>query len=282
MTTQRSDIKTFTDYRAFLRSYAYEAKKRNGQWTLGIWANQLGLKDTSSLTKILNGQRHPGPQVTEKLCKHFKFNLRDRAYFQDLVTLYKNQNNPRLCVALLEKMGKQFPQSDLAIIDTRSFEFFSQWYVMPLREMVRLPWFKEDAEWIASQFKFKVTVQEIKKALELLLTLGLIKREGSKLQIAHGRVSSSFDQKNEGLKIYHETMLDHAKTALKEQDILMREFLACCMAVNPENIAKAKELIREFKDKFEQLIEENNGPQLYQLQIQFFALTQSQLPKEET
>ncbi|MGE3610243.1 MAG: DUF4423 domain-containing protein [Bacteriovoracaceae bacterium] len=275
MKTSSLDIKTFTDYRAFLKTYAYEAKKRNGQWTLGVWANQLQLKDTSSLTKIINGQRHPGREITKKLCTFFKFNNRDSLYFNDLVTLYKNQNNPRLCVALLEKMGKKFPNSDLAIIDTRSFEFFSLWYALPLREMVRLPWFREDYEWLASQFEFKVTSLEIKKAIELMLSLGLLKRESEKLQIAHGRVTSTFDQKNEGLKLYHEKNLDNAKISLREHDLMMREFIACCLAFNSENMPKAKELIREFKDKFEELMEENNGAQIYQLQIQFFALTKA-------
>lgn len=273
MKSSQLDIKTFTDYRAFLKTYAYEAKKRNGQWTLGVWAHQLELKDTSSLTKIINGQRHPGVDVANKLCTFFKFNSRDRMYFNDLVALYKNQDNPRLCVALLEKMGKKFPQSDLAIIDTRSFEFFSLWYALPLREMVRLPWFKEDHEWLASQFKFKVTAPEIRKALDLMLSIGLLKREEGKLEISHGRVTSTFDQKNEGIKIYHEKSLDNAKLALNEQELLMREFMACCMAFNVENMPKAKELIREFKEKFEELMEENNGTQIYQLQVQFYALT---------
>lgn len=269
------DIRTFTDYRAFLKLYAHNAKSLNGHWTFGVWAKQLELQDTSSLTKIINGQRHPGEQMTQKMCTFFKFGPKDSAYFKDLVALHKNQDNPRLCLALMEKMGKKFPNSDVAIIDTRSFELISSWYMLPLREMVRLPWFKEDAEWIAKQFKFKVTPSEIKKGLELLSSLELIKKdETGKLIIAHGRVSSTFDQKSEGLKLYHESMLENAKSALKNQSVNEREFIGCSMNIRPENIERAKVMIREFKDKFEELLEEEDGPQMYQLQMQFFALTQ--------
>jgi uncharacterized protein (TIGR02147 family) len=255
--------------------YSLNAKKINKSWSYGVWAHQLNLKDTSSLTKILNGQRHPGSEIIKKLCTFFKFTHDDKNYFIDLVALYKNKDNPRLCVAILEKLEKKFPNSSFALIDTKSFEFFSRWYVLPLREMVRLPWFQEDGDWISKQFRFKVTATEIKKGIDLLLSLGLLNRNNEgKLLIAHGRVSSTFDIKNEGLQIYHENMLEHAKNALKDQEVLEREFIGCCLNINPKKISYAKELIRQFKDKFEKLMEEENGEQMYQLQLQFYALTQ--------
>jgi hypothetical protein len=77
-------------------------------------------------------------------------------------------------------------------------------------------------------------------------------------------------------------MLDRAKEALRAQDVLEREFLGCCMVIRPENVSRAKELIREFKDRFEELLEEDEGSQIYQLQIQFFGLTQEISSKEKS
>lgn len=268
------DIKTFTDYRAFLKIYAHEAKLINGQWTYGVWAKQLNLKDTSSLTKIINGQRHPGDEITQKLCSFFKFNSKDSSYFKDLVSIYKNQNNPRLCLALMEKMGKKFPNSDLSIIDTSSFELVSAWYIFPLRELVRTPWFSEDYELISKHFKFKVTAVEIKKGIELLLKANLLRRDNQgKLEISHGRISTTFDQKNEAIQLSHKSMLENAQLALKTQNVHEREFIGLCLNIRPENIERAKILMREFKDKFEELLEENEGTQLYQMQMQLFSLT---------
>lgn len=38
-------------------------------------------------------------------------------------------------------------------------------------------------------------------------------------------------------------------------------------------MALAKEMIREFKNKFEKIMEEEDGDQVYQIQVQFFPLT---------
>ncbi len=40
-------------------------------------------------------------------------------------------------------------------------------------------------------------------------------------------------------------------------------------------MGKAKELIRDFKKKFEKLMEEETGDRVYQIQIQLFPLTKT-------
>jgi len=268
-----TDLKKFTDYRAFLVAHVQDCKLRKNDWTFGIFARQLGLKDPSSITKIIQGQREPGEAITGKLIRYFQFNTRDAQYFQDLIRLRKMKNDPRLTVMLLEKMGKDHPDASLKLLDDKAFQLISNWYCIAIREMVRLDAFVSDPAWISKTLQFKVTPTEAGKAIELLIQAGLLNRTDGKLSITQGRFQTSNDLSSEAIKRYHESMLDHAKEALRKFEPTEREFTASTVTMNSSRIGEAKELIREFKGRFAKLLEEDNGDVTTQIQIQFFPLT---------
>ena len=129
---------------------------------------------------------------------------------------------------------------------------------------------------------FKVTPTEASRAIELLIEAGLLKRDPKrKIQILSGRFHTTNDISSEAIKRYHESMLDHAKAALRKFDIKDREFTAASLTMNVERFAEAKELIREFKSRFAKLLEEDAGDVTAQIQIQFFPLTKVSQKKEK-
>jgi uncharacterized protein (TIGR02147 family) len=269
-------VKQFTDYRAFLLAHVQDCKRRNAGWTYGAFARRLGLKDTSSITKIIQGQRQPGSLITSSLIRYFQFSPRDAEYFRDLVRLQKVKADPRLTVLLLEKMGKDHPNGVLKLLDDKSFQLISHWYCTAIREMVRLDEFFEDPNWISRSLHFKVTPTEASRAIELLIQAGLLKRESSgKLSIVQGRFHTTNDISSEAIKRYHESMLDHAKTALRKFEVNDREFTAACLTMRANRFPEAKELIREFRSRFAKLLEEDGGDTTAQIQIQFFPLTKT-------
>ena len=268
------NIKQFTDYRVFLLAHVQDCRRRNTRWSYGVFAKQLRLKDPSSITKIIQGQRQPGDIVTGELIRYFKFSTREAQYFQDLVRLQKIKSDSRLAVLLLEKMGKDHPDGSLKILDDKSFQLISNWYCTAIREMVNLNEFFEDPNWISKKLHFKVTPTEATRAIELLIQVNLLKRDSKgKLVIEQGRFHTSNDISSEAIKRYHEAMLDIAKSAVRKFETHEREFTATSLTMRADRIPEAKELIREFKSRFAKLLEESRGDVTTQIQIQFFPLT---------
>jgi uncharacterized protein (TIGR02147 family) len=267
-------VHKFTDYRSFLLAHVQDKRKENPNWTFGIWARSLGLKDPSSITKILQGQRHPGKQITERLVNYFNFKNNEGQYFSDLVAFHKVKDDPRLSVMLLEKMGKQNPDLSSRVLDDKTFSLISNWYCFAIREMVRLDRFFENPDWISKTFHFKVTPKEAERALALLIEVGLLVRSDTgKLAIQTGLFKTKNDFANEALKRFHESSLENAKLAIRSIDVAEREITASVFAMKRSSIPRAKELIREFKDKFESLLEEDDADGVYQVNIQFYPLT---------
>lgn len=268
------NLNKFTDYRTFLVAHVQDMKKKKKNWSYGAWAQSLGLKTTSSITKIINGEREPGPNMTKKMVHYFEFDEKQAQYFRDLICLQKIKSNPRLSVLLMEKMGKDYPDSRLRVMDDKSFLIISNWYYLALRELCRMQNFKEEPEWISEIFLFKVTSREISQAIKTLVQLDLLKRDSKGLLYLHeGRLDTSNDIASEAIKRYHEQMLEHAKSAIRKITVEEREITSTSLLMSSANLKMAKDLIREFKQKFEKLMEEDCGDRVYQLQIQLFPLT---------
>lgn len=268
------NIKHFSDYRDFLTAHFAVKKSANPNWSYGLWAKRLGLKATSSLTKIMNNEREPGDQIIEKLNSYFSFDSVQASYFSDLIRLSKIKDDPRLSMMVMERMGREHPDARLRVIDDKSFEIISHWFCMAIREMVRLKDFNEDPNWIKSRLSFEVLTTEIEKALSDMLHQGLIKRSSTgKLVTSNGLLHTTNDVASEAIKKYHEQMLDKAKVSLRQVAVDKREFSAQTLTINTAKLPEAKELIREFKAKFTRLLEEQQGDETYQIQIQFFPIT---------
>ena len=271
-------VEKFTDYRAFLIAHAQDMKKINPKWTYGSWVKRLNLKTTSSITKIINGDREPGREITQKLIQYFKFKDKESVYFQDLIRLHKIKKDPRLSVLLMEKMSKEHPNGAIRILDDKTFSIISNWYYLVIREMTRMEGFLEDSEWISKKLQFKVTSREIRQAIDALLKVGLLKRDkNNSLQIAEGRTKTSDDIASEAIRRFHEQMLENAKISLRLLDVNEREFTSATLVMKINNIREAKEFIREFRKKFSKIFEEEKGDVAYQLQIQLFPLTKREI-----
>jgi hypothetical protein len=68
-------------------------------------------------------------------------------------------------------------------------------------------------------------------------------------------------------------MLEHAKTALRKVRLEEREFTSTTLLMSTGQMSEAKELMREFKMKFEKIMEKESGDQVYQFQLQLFPLS---------
>ncbi len=267
-------VKHFTDYRSYLIAHLQNKKKIQPKWTLGRWAQQLELRSTSSISKVISGERLPGRKLTESLISYFEFSDSESEYFKDLIRFHKVKADPRLALALLEKIGKENPHTTLKILDNDTFIILSKWYGLALREMIQTNYFVSDPKWLSKIFNFKVLPSEISQCLKDLVHCGLIQLNSEgEYEVTSERVATENEISQEAVKKYHENSMEIAKQAVRLFAVENREFQASTFIMSSKNIQEAKNLIRDFRKRFCKLLEENSGNQLFQIQIQFFPLT---------
>jgi len=275
------DILQFSDYRSFLVNYAEEARAKNPRWSYGSWARSLGLKGTSSITKVLNGERDPGPQVSARLIRYFQFSKNEAEHFKKLLLLQQLKNDPRLSSILF---GANRDRGKAAVpihmLSLESYEVISNWYHQAIREMPRLQDFKEDPERISEQIQFGVSPEIVREAIARLLKVGLLsRRSDGHLVISKPRYSTTNDVPSSAIRAHHAQMLDNAKQSLNLHTVHEREFTGSSLAIRTENLSKAKAIIAKFKKEFSELLEDSQeADAVYQIQIQFFPLAKKGAP----
>lgn len=265
----KMQIYNYTNYKSFLREFHELSLKTKNNWSLGVWSNQIGLKSKSTLAMILNGDRHPGKDVKEKMVKYFCFENKEKDYFEKLIELQKSKS-PEYTVFLMEKLKSLHPKKSFKLLNEDEFEAISNWHYYIIREMIAWPSFKEDADWISEQLLFKFTPRECRRCLEDLESLGLTKRENKKLILSNKHLSSLDETGNEALKRYHEKSLEIAKKAVRKFEPKERYLSGISMNVDPKKLPQIKEKIRSFEDELINLFDEPNTERIYQFNIQLF------------
>lgn len=275
-------VKSFADYRIFLIAHAQEMKKRNPAWSYGAWAKRLGLKTTSSITKVIKGQRAPGASVTSGLIRYFEFSREDADYFRDLIELDRVKRDPRLKAIVMERIEAVYPKAAVRILDDQTFSLISRWYCLAVREMTELDRFVEDPKWISRNFRYKVTAREAQDAIDLLLKTGLLVRDGKgRLRTADASINTQSDLASEAIRRFHSQMLGNAEASLETVALEEREFISTSLVVSRERLGEAKKFLREMRAQFVRKFEVKGGDELYQLQLQLFPLTRNHERKSE-
>ncbi len=278
-----AEILSFSDYRSYLNAHFQKTKRRNSHWSYGAWAKQLKLASTSSLTKVLHGQRDPGPEITSKLVKFFDFNRQQSVYFQDLIQLAKLKGDPRLSVLLMEKMEREHPGGAIRILTDDEFKLISEWYPYAIRQLIKRKRFVNSPNWIVQQFRFHLSPTEALNALNTLLRLGLVERDAKgRLHPIARRIDTSNDIASEALKRHHEATLTQTLGAIRSISPSEREITNTTFVMKSENLLRAKEYLRTMRDEFTKRFEDENGDAVFRVQLQLIPLTKFNSPKEKT
>ena len=276
------NIFEYENYRLFLKD-AYESlKSKDSKFSYRYFARIAGFNSHNFLSLIIDGKSNVSPESAEKIAKALKLNTPETRFFQNLVSMNQaktseeklNHHREILRTKTYRKIH-DFNQS--------KYEFFSHWYISAVREMVALPGFNEDPEWIANHTVPPIKPAEAKKALEELLSLGLIKRnEDGKLTQSEALLTTPPEVFSAYVANWHK---EHLKKAAESIDLIprdKRDISAVSFGFTEKNIKLLKELIAEFRKKVVHLASEQDDKDvLLHLSIQLFPLAQTKKDENE-
>lgn len=269
--TKTFSIYGYSQFQHFLRDYVQEKKDLMPNWSYGVWARQMKLKSSSTLIMIVNGQRNPGPDLTKKLATFFKFNDKETEYFEALVRLQKAKNMEET-VERLEELQQQNP--NVRLVDLDNFRAMANWHYYAIRELVTQKDFREDYEWIAHYFSNRITAVQAKEVVDVLLKLQLLSRDKKgTLCVQDQHFKTPHDIADEGLKRFHNDVLELAQISLQNHSPQSREISGGTFAIQQSQLPKAKKLIRKFQMDLCRLLETKQGDAIYQLEVAFFPLS---------
>jgi uncharacterized protein (TIGR02147 family) len=218
-------------------------------------------------------------EMIEALCDDLKLEEKERKYFVNLVRLkkaLKKGTDPTNIIEALEKDSHRDATHTLTLAEFRSM---SDWYFIAIKNLVAIPGFIEDSEWVCKRLRKKVTPSQVSYALSTMESLGILERDKKRqLKVRELALRTQKDVPAQAIKKIHQSFLEKAIDAIHDQNVEERQFQGLTQRISKERVIEAREylysFIQEFNNEFSLDANETSVDQeVYQLNMQYFSLT---------
>ena len=269
-------IYDYLDYRAFLRDMFKFRKQQVKHFSYRFFARKSGFKSPNFLKLVSSGQRNLSYESIAKIAAGFSLKKQDQEYFEYLVLMnqagtHDEKNKYYKKMMSIKGFGK------IKKIEKAGYEYFSKWYCPIIREIIMFGNRKQTPEEIALLLNPPITVSEAKKALDLLITLKLIKKnkqgcwEQQNQNLTTGAEVQSLIVAN-----FHREMLKLAQESIERYKGNQRDITALVLSVNHKQMGDIKEKTAAFRKELLKLASHEKNPDLVmQVSIQVFPLTKN-------
>jgi uncharacterized protein (TIGR02147 family) len=269
------NIFSYQSSRQYLVDQVKDLQRRDPTLSIRILAKRMGMKSHALLLMLLQGKRPLRVKHAALLAKGFELSSQERLYLQALIQFDSADEieEKQLCQLWLADLN---PNQPLNIRQIEEYELVSNWLHMAILALSDTVDFNPSPESIAKRFGKRTTVAEVRSAIERLKSMKLIEFDRSgRFKPTHNRVTTADDVANAGARKYHRTVMSLSDQALDSTPLERREFQGFSMAIPDSKIPLAKEMIRKFRSQFAKAMGNELGDQVYQMNIQFFQLTES-------
>ena len=167
-------VYAYNDFRKFLSDYQQERQKQRKEFSKSEFSRLLQLPNTRSyFTDVLKGKR-----VTDTFVERFitviGFSHDEAQFFRTLVQLNQAETAEARELAFDQLIALN--RTPRRILDKNVLSYYGKWYHGVVRALLALEDFSDDYQVLARKINPPITPLQAKKAVELLLDLGLVQR----------------------------------------------------------------------------------------------------------
>lgn len=242
-------------------------QRENQSYSLRAFARDLGMHP-ATLSQVLQGKRPLPIKSSKHVAEKLKLGPKERTLFFE--SFYRRKT--RIDEIEIDAKDERF------MLDESYYRVIAEWEHYAVLALLDTKGFRLSEESAAS--RLDVSINRAKVVIDNLLTSGLIERlKTGALVPCHKVVRTTEDVSSQALKLSHLENLELGKKKLEEVDVLLRDFSAMTIALDPEKLPEAKTVIREFRQKMAVLLKDGKKTEVYQLAIQLYPLSKVQEKK---
>lgn len=268
------DLFAYLDYRKYLRDFCAAKKRLNPHFSYRYLSEKVGIKSGGFFSWVLQGKRNISDRLVYDLARFINFNEQQTVYFAQLVAFNQaitHEERKRAFDILLSMRRGSVRQ-----VGEEQSEFYRKWYYPALRELIGVLQISDDtvAE-VAALLSPAVKTAEVKKALQLLMQLGMVRKTGSGI---YERVDAVISSKEQiplvALHEYQIGCMELAKEAFDRFGKNERELSTVTMSIDDTAYMKIIERLAVFRAEVMEIARSVDTPsRVMQLNLQFFPLT---------
>lgn len=269
--TGTKSIYECADHRDFLKGYLASRESSHG---LRHLSRKAGFKSPALVSMLIKGERRLTTRSAELLAKALELKGRQKSLLLAFARLDSGRTDKERQQAREEilKLKSYRPEFKLS---AKQYSFLATWYYPVVFALLQNAPENFTNKEIAKRLGRGVTEQQVAQALDDLAYLGLIaKDEKNQWRPVNAALSTPEDVRDLAVGKYHRNMLSLAEAAL-ELPLEEREFNGLTVAVPKRLVPAVKEKIRRLRTELnEMLARETAAADVYQVNLQFFPLTE--------
>lgn len=272
----------YADYRAFLSDWFLEAKKNNPLFSHRAFARMAGFHSSNFLMLVMQGKRNLTVGSLQQMQAGLQLNKQEQEFFRNLV-LFNQAGTHSERNLYYKKLLQSRRYQRLQPIERKKYEYYSTWYHPVVRELIVSRACDGTPEWVAAHINPSITLDQSKKSIKLLESLGFIERVGpDRWKQTNTILSTGPEIQSVVIHNYHKALLDLSKHMMDRISMRYRDVSAVTVGVKKERIAEIRKKIIDFRREILQLVSEDEEPEeVAQLNIQFFPVTRGIAQKDE-
>ncbi|MGZ3769153.1 MAG: TIGR02147 family protein [Bdellovibrio sp.] len=269
----KKSIFDFVDYRELLKFLFAQSKANNKAFSYRYFSRRAGFASSNFLLKVMTGQSRLSEVSIKKFVKGFDLNANEAHFFRHLVLFNQATTVDQKQIHAKEILRNQGYRKIYPLAEAQ-YHFFSNWYFVPIRELVNFPNFKEDPKWIAEMVVPPITPEQAKVALKTLQQLGMLERNAEgKLVQSHNHVATPNEVASSSLAQCHREMMNRASESIDTIAREARDISFVTVGTSLSNVKRIKELIQKFRVEVVELVQKDQSCEaVYQLNLQLFPI----------
>ena len=273
------ELYDYTDYRKFLHDWYNEEKERDSIFTYRYIAEQVGFKSAGQFTKILRGQANMSVDLARRFSDFMGLGKRRSAFFLSLVLFNQAKNHEDKSTYFKEM--KSFSESRIKVVEAKQYEFYHKWYYTVVRELLSFyPLMDTDESYkgLASLILPAITATEVKRAVQKLLKLKLVKKTADGyFKQSDSLIKADSEVTSMAINNFVLNSLELAKRAVDGIPKSERVLSATTVTVSERTFKKIHHELRQFREKIMHLAREDDVPErAYQFNFQVFPVSKKQ------
>jgi len=269
------DVFRYQNYRAFLSDYYRQRKAAKDGFSLRAFSKRVGLRSPNYLKLVMDGDRNLTPEMAIRFAESCGLTKEAVEYFCELVAF--NQARSASERELHYNRFKRFPRfRKVHKLSAAQQSYHDHWYIPAIRELVAHVEFRDDPKWIAATLVPSISPQQAKKALEILVRLGLLVRDpkSGRLEQSDPLVETPEGPLGHQVVQYHRAMMSLAADALDRIPREQREIASLTLCLSESRMLELKFELEQIRSSLLQRYQaDENAARVVQLNFQMFPLS---------
>ncbi len=278
---ERPNVFAYHDYRKFLSDlFDHERQSRKG-FSLRKLSRELGFA-SGYLPMVLSGERQLSDEALAVMLPALNLSKVEQRFFQAVHSLGSARSR-ELRLDALARMKKFSLYRKANPKEVVTYEYLTRWYYVAIRELAATPDFKAEPAWIQDRLRVRLTIKEIKDALQFLFGQGyLVQRPDGTVALAEQHLECMAGIYRISIQQYHKQMLTLANQSLENATEVERTVLGHTFAIPADQFQKANSIMQNAFKQMQALEKEigtAKADTVLQAEFALFPLTQKGMNK---